>query len=326
MAQSGGGASGCAKGVVILVGLLLLSGFIAHSCNQAGREQARVAEENRRASLTPEQREAEDKANREAEARRRAEAEARAEANREAEAKRKAEADAKAKANREPAPTNSPAAQGKKTVDEVVGRMKSEEEQRMKDRQRAACKSSEDYVKGFLKFPHDASFPWLSSPDVRANATADIFYVRGTVKAKNALGVALTYEWSTILRLRGNTWTLLACTVGDDVYESPEIATAAVEESARQVWRDKTAAKAAAQEKRMEEAERRKAELESRRGEVTRTWTDSSGTHSVEAEFVGCTSGAVKLRKADGSIVTLALDKLSEDDQEWVKDRAKGRH
>ena len=42
-----------------------------------------------------------------------------------------------------------------------------------------------------------------------------------------------------------------------------------------------------------------------------RTWTDSTGTHSVEASFAGCLNGNVKLRKVTGIEVSLPLDKLS---------------
>jgi len=41
--------------------LLVIMGFVIHSCNQIG-EQTRIAEANRRASLSPDQRAAEDKA------------------------------------------------------------------------------------------------------------------------------------------------------------------------------------------------------------------------------------------------------------------------
>jgi hypothetical protein len=50
-----------------------------------------------------------------------------------------------------------------------------------------------------------------------------------------------------------------------------------------------------------------------------RTWTDSTGEHKVEAEFVSATMGQVKLRKADGSEVVLPMERLSEADQEWLR-------
>ena len=56
-----------------------------------------------------------------------------------------------------------------------------------------------------------------------------------------------------------------------------------------------------------------------------RTWSDSSGKFSVEAEFVSYTAGKVKIRRKDGTVVELKLDRLSEEDQEWIKNRLKTR-
>ena len=50
-----------------------------------------------------------------------------------------------------------------------------------------------------------------------------------------------------------------------------------------------------------------------------RTWTDSSGTHKIEAKFGGMVSNKVKLIKRDGTSVQVLLEKLSEDDQNWIK-------
>lgn len=49
-----------------------------------------------------------------------------------------------------------------------------------------------------------------------------------------------------------------------------------------------------------------------------RTWTDSTGTHKVEAAFVDIKDGQVRLKKKDGNILTIALDKLSDGDREVV--------
>lgn len=56
-----------------------------------------------------------------------------------------------------------------------------------------------------------------------------------------------------------------------------------------------------------------------------RTWTDASGKFQVEAEFVSYAMGLVKLRKRDGAIITLPLEKLSEADQGWVREQFKSR-
>ena len=50
-----------------------------------------------------------------------------------------------------------------------------------------------------------------------------------------------------------------------------------------------------------------------------RTWTDSSGKYEIEAEFVSFEDGIVTLKKTDGKITELPLDKLSEADREHVK-------
>ena len=50
-----------------------------------------------------------------------------------------------------------------------------------------------------------------------------------------------------------------------------------------------------------------------------RTWTDSTGKYTVEAEFVDFQDGKVRLRKGNGSIVALPIERLSAADQQFVK-------
>jgi thiol-disulfide isomerase/thioredoxin len=52
---------------------------------------------------------------------------------------------------------------------------------------------------------------------------------------------------------------------------------------------------------------------------AARTWTDSSGKFRVEAELVRLDSGKVTLRKTDGKLVTLPMEKLSAADQQFVR-------
>ncbi len=49
-----------------------------------------------------------------------------------------------------------------------------------------------------------------------------------------------------------------------------------------------------------------------------RTWTDSSGSHEVLAVLVDATDVAVKLRKQDGDVIAVPLERLSTSDQSWV--------
>ena len=54
------------------------------------------------------------------------------------------------------------------------------------------------------------------------------------------------------------------------------------------------------------------------KGQPLRIWTDSSGTHTIRAALVDVADGQVRLKRSDGSVVTVAIDKLSETDQKWL--------
>lgn len=54
-----------------------------------------------------------------------------------------------------------------------------------------------------------------------------------------------------------------------------------------------------------------------------RRWTDVTGKYSVEAELVDFKDGRVHLRKADGQVVAVPLEKLSAADQEHVRQAAR---
>lgn len=53
-----------------------------------------------------------------------------------------------------------------------------------------------------------------------------------------------------------------------------------------------------------------------------RTWTDSTGKFSVEAELVDVEDGQVRLKKTDGSIITVPLVKLSAVDRAFLRRHA----
>lgn len=52
---------------------------------------------------------------------------------------------------------------------------------------------------------------------------------------------------------------------------------------------------------------------------AARTWTDRTGKHQVQAAFVSFEDGKVRLRKTDGAVITLPLEKLCSADQQYVK-------
>ena len=49
-----------------------------------------------------------------------------------------------------------------------------------------------------------------------------------------------------------------------------------------------------------------------------RTWTDATGRHSMQAAFAGVIAGKVRLRKEDGQVIELTMEKLSQEDQDWI--------
>jgi SLA1 Homology Domain 1 (SHD1) protein len=49
-----------------------------------------------------------------------------------------------------------------------------------------------------------------------------------------------------------------------------------------------------------------------------RKWTDITGKFKIEAELVSLTDGNVQLKKKDGSLVSVPLDKLSQADREFI--------
>ena len=49
-----------------------------------------------------------------------------------------------------------------------------------------------------------------------------------------------------------------------------------------------------------------------------RTRADGSGKYKLRASLVDCEDGKVRLRKTDGDLITIPLERLSETDREWV--------
>jgi hypothetical protein len=56
------------------------------------------------------------------------------------------------------------------------------------------------------------------------------------------------------------------------------------------------------------------------RGDEFRTWTDSTGKHKTEAQFIDMRDGQVRLKKkGSGSVVAVPLEKLSGPDQRYAE-------
>lgn len=60
------------------------------------------------------------------------------------------------------------------------------------------------------------------------------------------------------------------------------------------------------------------ADAQTTQSPAVRTWTDSTGAFQVDAEFLGVEDGKVKLKKTDGRVVAVPLDRLSKEDQDFV--------
>ncbi len=54
----------------------------------------------------------------------------------------------------------------------------------------------------------------------------------------------------------------------------------------------------------------------------TRTWTDDTGEFTIEAELVDVVGKAVRLRKSDGGVIVVPLERLSEADRQHVQSRS----
>jgi len=56
-----------------------------------------------------------------------------------------------------------------------------------------------------------------------------------------------------------------------------------------------------------------------------RVWTDSTGKHTIQAEFVEFKDGKIRLKKQDGNEVTIPIEMLSDTDRESVRQQSQGK-
>jgi hypothetical protein len=162
---------------------------------------------------------------------------------------------------------------------------------------------SEAAVKQCLKWPLDASFGWF--PSVVFNAGRTAAEVKGTVAAKNSFGASLTHEYSVLLIREREAWEVDVVAIGNSIVYT------------RSETQVPTPTKATSKQKPKRPVVKVKVEVESR------TWIDASGEYQIEAEFVSMTAGKVKLKKVDGTTITLPIDKLSEEDRKWIEKRSR---
>jgi hypothetical protein len=162
-------------------------------------------------------------------------------------------------------------------------------------------------VRQYLRVPIDAPLNWSSDANFNKDHTAA--HVEGTVKARYPNGAESTFKYGVNLSLDSSGWIVDLIAIDNQVaYE-------------RSVRRDNN--KVPLQKNRTVEKTRKPAVKQERKEAITRTWTDSEGKHTIEATFGGMIGDKVRLKKTDGSSVDISLDRLSEEDQTWVKEGAK---
>ena len=52
-----------------------------------------------------------------------------------------------------------------------------------------------------------------------------------------------------------------------------------------------------------------------------RTWEDSTGRYRVEAELIDCNDGTVRLKKGDGAVISISVERLSTQDKDYLRKR-----
>jgi len=168
-----------------------------------------------------------------------------------------------------------------------------------------AYAAAENLVRQHLKWPDDASFSWgKEAMLVDSEVGGKDWIVKGKVKAANAMGAKLTYNYAVRMQYQGNgEWKAWKVMVGDEIgWTNPDY-----EQKVQEF----------AQQRQREDAARKQAFEESLRW---RTWTSSDGQHTTRAKLVRLDreQGQVVLEKEDGSTAELPLDKLSENDRAYV--------
>lgn len=207
----------------------------------------------------------------------------------------------------------------KKTADFFV---KAECRYALKYAYRASSASSDLGGSGciFQVYVEGGSFPDVAANEANQQSNSDVTQLRlspGTYYLSvNAANCAWTVSISEMAKVPVGT-----SLTGDDTDDQLPVDVESTTKTSSETEKTKEGPEAAKQEELRQLVEKRKAESEKDNEERTRTWTDSTGDFTVDAEFAGYSAGNVKLIKADGTTLTLPLDKLSEEDQKWIKSR-----
>lgn len=198
-----------------------------------------------------------------------------------------------------------------------------------------ARRYAEDWVTDYVQenVRHTVSFPMFRQearylPPIEANPSRQVplWAVSGVFRVTNVFNAELEHRYNVLMAVKESPseilYTPVSVEIGGEVkYINERFVEGAVAKS-QEIEQQQAAADDAEQQAQREAAYR--ATQERQRAENTRTWKDTTGSYSIEATFVKMAGGKVTLEKQDGSRIDIDLNKLSNDDQQWV--RAKFRH
>ena len=142
--------------------------------------------------------------------------------------------------------------------------------------------------------------------------------VTGTKKYTTSAGTQ-----STVLLIEPHQQTDKERKAEEEQRKADEQAAQKQQQAAEEAAKKERQAKEDAAQKRQKE---KQAELDRNAAAekaLWRVWTDASGTHTMEARFKSMIGDQVKLLKRDGTQISVPLEKLSEEDREWIRDRKK---
>ena len=163
-----------------------------------------------------------------------------------------------------------------------------------------------------LRSPTSAEYPWDLVRSRIMCDTDDYFgcVVTGVVDADNAFGAKVREPWKVVVVLdrTNENWVPIFVSLSDQLVFGSLKAVEELEQMA-------AATEPEAGLEPPPAKERPEPEL--------RTWTDDTGQFQLEARFVSATMGRIKLRKEDGSEISLPMERLSESDREWLRKRAR---
>lgn len=170
-----------------------------------------------------------------------------------------------------------------------------------------AQRAAQKLLAPLLVAPSTAVYPWeeIRSAELPCKA-GRAWLVEGVVDAKNALGVALRHSWHAVVFDRDGAMFPIYLEMEGQVVFGSALALAEAGIGAAAV----------------EESQAPKRPVKPPEPEL-REWRDASGQFRVEARFRGAAVGKVKLERENGEVVEVAIDRLSEEDQDWIRGRVR---